>query len=600
MKISRLVLVIVSVALLSGLVGCSDEGVTPVVEERSGLTGTFYVDLTAQDYTGVWAFSPDHMFVIAEDNVVIEIKGDDRILLPLGREIDLKDIWASSPSDVIVAGAKPGETGGEILRYNGRSWRSMPHSLKGAVNSVFGSGRKDVYAVTSEGEIARYDGFVWYVVHTVDRPLTEGWAGGPDDVHVVGDDGLYVHFDGSSWESLISKDYPLIGVRGISESDAWLFSARMVWTVESMRIDGSPYSRFGSEFYAVASNNRDDLYIVGDNGRIVQYDGEYWNNIEVRDPEGSHVDLVDVSMTGPLRAVAVGRLSTVVDIDGYTTSLTRSDRRGARILAGAGDMVLGAAHSMYLASHDGSQWADFDPPIPQDLSGEVACMWAASPDIIWVVTGGWPLQVLHFDGTAWNQQMHVDDITQSMWGTAADDIFLVGWEGNIWHYDGSAWALMADTGYERVLQDTWGAAGDDVYVVGAYTTTGLGGAVLHYDGASWSVDPTFFEHDLYAVDGTSPSDIVAVGREGAIYRFDGTAWHLEPSGTTSWLTDVWAGAPDDYWAVGFDGSLLHYNGDSWQDAGLGLESILWSVWGTDTGDVFITGDGILLRYTSAR
>jgi hypothetical protein len=352
-------------------------------------------------------------------------------------------------------------------------------------------------------------------------------------------------------------------------------------------------------FYAVASNNRDDLYIVGDNGRIVQYDGEYWNEIEVRDPEGSHVDLVDVSMTGPSRAVAVGRLSTVVDINGYTTSLTRGDRRGARILAGAGDMALGAAHSMYLMVHDGSQWVDFDPPIPQNVAGEVACMWAASPDNIWAVVGGWPLLVLHFDGTAWNQQLQIDYLSQSMWGTAADDIFLVGWEGNIWHYDGSAWTLMADTGNGRVLQDIWGAAGDDVYVVGAYTTADEGGAVLHYDGADWSVDPTFFEHNLYAVAGTSPTDVVAVGREGAIYRFDGSAWNLEPSGTTSWIADVWAAAPDDYWAVGLDGTLLHYDGESWRDVGFGLESLLRSVWGTDSGNVFFCGDdGTLLRYSA--
>ncbi len=593
----------VLLALLSGLVSCGDGGVKPYPDGTQRLPGTFYLDRTAATYSRVHAFSPDHMFVIGEDDFVIEIDGNERVLMRTGSDADLLDIWASSPTDVYVVGAKPGGGGGEILRYNGRWWKSMPNPLEGAVNGVFGSGYGDVYAVTGQGEIARLHRKKWEVVHTADTVLTGGWASGPGDVHVVGSGGLYVRYDGSSWESMTWATWSadaVIGVRGVGATGAWLFGRYAVVSVDSMQIDGMIYWDNAGGHNAVASNDPGDLYIVGDRGRLVRYDGADWNEFRIETPRGYlEPDLLDVSMTGPSRAVAVGPQAAVVDIDGYTTSLTQSvDPAQWTTMAGTGNLVLAPRHILSFLVNDGTGWRDFDPPLPQDVYGSVYCAWAASPDEIWAVVNGIPFFVAYYDGSGWNIQFESGDIAVSIWGAATDDIFIAGYDGKIWHYDGSAWTLMADTGYKRVLQDMWGSGGDDVYIVGANTTAGREGAVLHYDGSAWSADSTYFEHDLYGVSGTSSSDVVVVGIDGAIYRFDGTAWNLEPSGTTNGLRRVWAGAPDNYWAVGVGGTVAHYDGVSWQIVDLGLESMLWSVWGTESGDVFIGGfDDTILRYS---
>ncbi len=586
--------------LLPLLSGCGDGGVKPYPDGNQGLPGIFYLDRTSHTFSRVHAFSPDHMFVIAGDDFVLEIEGDSRALLRTGSEADLLDIWASSPSDVFVVGAKPDGAGGEILRYNGRWWKSMPNPLRGAVNGVFGSGYGDVYAVTDEGEIAHLVGKHWKIVHTVDTVLTSGWASGPNDVHVVGSGGLYTRYDGSSWDSMTWPNDEFIGVRGAGVAGAWVFGKHVVLFVDSMRVDDWEYADNVGGHNAVASNHADDLYIVGDGGRLVRHDGVYWTDFEVEDPRGyPGPDLFDVSMTGPSRAVAVGPRSAVVDIDGYTTSLTQSLNPAEwSVMGGTGELALAPHHTLSFLANDGTGWDEFDPPLPQDVIGGVFGVWAASPDDIWVVVNGYPFFVFYYDGSGWHRQFESGNIAVSIWGATTSDIFIVGFEGNIWHYDGSAWALMSDTGYERALQDAWGSAGDDVYIVGANIVSGDGGAVLHYDGAGWAVDSTYFEHDLFGVSGTSSSDVVAVGRNGAIYRFDGTVWNLEPSGTTSFLRRVWAGAPDNYWAVGVDGTIVHYDGVSWQTVGLGLETMLWSVWGTDAGNVFIGGsDDTILRYS---
>lgn len=587
------------VSLLPLLSGCDDGGVKPYPDGNERLPGDFYLDRTAANFSRVHAFSPDHMLVIAEDDFVLEIKGDSRRLMRTGSDADLLDIWASSPADVYVVGAKPGGAGGEILRYNGRWWQSMSNPLAGAVNSVFGSGYGDVYAVTGDGEIARLHGKQWEIVHTVDTVLTGGWAGGPDDVHVVGKGGLYTRYDGSSWVSMTWPNDEFIAVRGVGETGAWVFGKHVVMSVDSMRFDDMEYVDNVGGHNAVASNDADDLYIVGDGGRIVRHDERDWNDFEVEDPRGYQgPDLLDVSMTGPSRAVAVGPYAAVVDIDGFTTSFTAGPhRRRWTNMGGSGDLVIAAGYSSEALAFDGSRWSDFEPPFPPDPVGDVVDIWAVSPGDIWAVVYAGLFYVYYCDGSSWNLQFEFSDYAAAMWGADTDDIFMAGWEGKVWHYDGLEWALMADLGYQRVQQDIWGAAGDDVYIVGAYVVGGGGGAVLHYDGDAWSVDSTYFEHDLFGVAGTSPTDVVAVGKDGAIYRFDGAAWNLEPSGTTNWLRRVWAGAPDNYWAVGVDGTIVHYDGDSWQIVDLGLESMLYSVWGTDAGDVFIGGsDDTILRY----
>src|SRR5207249_6269191 len=78
----------------------------------------------------------------------------------------------------------------------------------------------------------------------------------------------------------------------------------------------------------------------------------------------------------------------------------------------------------------------------------------------------------------------------------------------------------------------------------------------------WSSDVC--SSDLYAIWGTSGTNVFAVGYSGTILHYDGTGWTPQISETTSWLRGVWGAGGSDVFAVGFGGTILHYNGETWE------------------------------------
>src|SRR6185503_15464031 len=73
-----------------------------------------------------------------------------------------------------------------------------------------------------------------------------------------------------------------------------------------------------------------------------------------------------------------------------------------------------------------------------------------------------------------------------VWGSAADDVYLVGQHGALVHWDGKAWSRIDVSAQGVTVNDSLftvaGISKNDVWVVGG---TGQG-LVLHYDGVAWT------------------------------------------------------------------------------------------------------------------
>jgi hypothetical protein len=119
--------------------------------------------------------------------------------------------------------------------------------------------------------------------------------------------------------------------------------------------------------------------------------------------------------------------------------------------------------------------------------------------------------------------------------------------------------------------DGYTADGQIFYLVGS------SGTILKYDGAAFTVMDCPTSLPLYAIDGTGPSDIWAVGGDTAtaskanravILHYDGTAWTRvqapDSEGTTFPFSDVYAVSPTDAWAVMEDQNrIARWNGNTW-------------------------------------
>jgi hypothetical protein len=214
----------------------------------------------------------------------------------------------------------------------------------------------------------------------------------------------------------------------------------------------------------------------------------------------------------------------------------------------------------------------------------------------------------HWDGSAWRlvETLNVGDGTGDwLYGVAAvsaSEAWAVGSTAGPWdtytsftlieHWTGSAWSVVPSPNPSK--DPIYGAnqlyavrafASNDVWAVGwQWTSIGSAPLVVRWDGRRWRESPTPDDEDrgLQAVDGTSSSDIWAVGHSLSIedghqalaMHYDGRSWAVVPTPTLAddvYLNDVSVVSPTDVWAVGYtipdnldiQPIFFHWDGSAW-------------------------------------
>ncbi len=204
-------------------------------------------------------------------------------------DINIMDVWGSGPDDIYAVGFL-----GNILHYDGQQWTPMESGTEANLEGVWGyvlkdeDGqvvRTDVFAVGDEGTILRYDGNAWQKQIVISDPDPDNpnpaevtgsfhdvWgiaaAGSDPDQHptvvAVGywqDSGMIVKYDETLDEfrelrQRVDFDYTCDG--GTCTRTSY-----QAWTPE----------RLGGVF-----GTRPNFFVtVGNNGTILEYDGNNWN-----------------------------------------------------------------------------------------------------------------------------------------------------------------------------------------------------------------------------------------------------------------------------------------------------------------------------------
>jgi hypothetical protein len=149
-----------------------------------------------------------------------------------------------------------------------------------------------------------------------------------------------------------------------------------------------------------------------------------------------------------------------------------------------------------------------------------------------------------------------------------------------------------------------GAASFDGFGLSDAVATRGAAAACTKSGWCWST-PTPTGNELYAIAGSSPFDVWAVGEVGTILHWNGQAWGPASTGSRQALRGVWAYNAMEAWAVGDEGLVLHFDGDFWlpRSPGAEPEKYHWrAVWGSGPADVWLVGlwtDGTDARGTLA-
>lgn len=203
-------------------------------------------------------------------------------------------------------------------------------------------------------------------------------------------------------------------------------------------------------------------------------------------------------------------------------------------------------------------------------------IWGAADDDLWAV-GGTPdasSTAIHFDGTSWTPASLPQNggAYFKVWGSAANDVFVVGQYGKIYHFDGRAWTeQQSGAGKNVSLFTVAGRSSTDVYAVGGQGTA----VALHYDGSSWSPVPGIdlsLTSGLSGVSVAATGDVSVTGLAGAKFRGTGSTWIDDSSAQPrSDLHGTWIAGPNDLFAVGGNlngvagssrhGVIAHYGGE---------------------------------------
>jgi hypothetical protein len=269
--------------------------------------------------------------------------------------------------------------------------------------------------------------------------LLSVWGSNQADVYAVGGSeakGVLVHFDGSGWQPVaLEFDVPLL-----------------TW---------------------VHGFDADSVTVVGNEGSVLQYDGERWQ----LQSTPTEQNLWGVWGAAPDDLWAVG---------------------------GSGLSEEAPA----LLHFDGTNWqahqiVDFERPGVHALFK----VWGTSRDNVYAV--GQNGAVLHFDGEQWREQLvgaSADLI--SLWGTGPDNIVVVGGRGNgvVSTFNGQTWATQSLISLPG-LNGVWFRNPSVVHVVGER------GTLLRLDPADWSHqdDSVVTELDLHGVFGIAGDKLLTVG-----------------------------------------------------------------------------------------
>ena len=220
---------------------------------------------------------------------------------------DLRSVWSDGPNNAWAVGGSS-----TIYRYNGSGWSAVSDSPKpvaatdnyngawgagadvwavgnstivhcravtgcvnessggsGALNSVWGTGSTNMYAVGAGGRIIRFDGTSWTnMVSPTTRALYKIAGSGPNDVWAVGDS-VVLRFDGTQWAMAPSdgdlanllQRFPQNAGGGTPSVGLWARNAKEVYMTTAFgaigRFDGAlwfePYSSyFGHTFVGIS------------------------------------------------------------------------------------------------------------------------------------------------------------------------------------------------------------------------------------------------------------------------------------------------------------------------------------------------------------
>jgi hypothetical protein len=407
--------------------------------------------------------------------------------------------------------------------------------------------------------------------------LRSVWAVSADSVYAVGVMGSIIHYNGAEWEVMASQTtMDLNGVWGTSDTNMYAVGENgailhwdgISWTLTSIG------SSITDELHGIWGLDENNIYAGGNSGNVIHYNGEKW------------------------RALDTGILSDIEVVGFWGTDASN---------------IYAYTNDTGIWRFDGSQWSKVYQPVYGGI--RFTSMWGPSADNLYATSqdvmqqGGIPI-LFHYDGNSWApvdsqpEEMLDSNHLNGVWGTSANDIYIVGDGSCIFRFDGTEWSLVIGNAVPE-LTSIHGTAGDSIFTVGEFgviygqegTTGGDGSPILYgndifgYNDAEWKFMRSMVVSDFYDVWQAEDKNIYVCG-QARIYHYNGA--DLEEMDVDPYkYMGFWGESENSLFVIGVDDAgsyLLRYDGNNWTPIIEGYEAIFRGIWGTSQTDLYIVAD----------
>jgi len=284
----------------------------------------------------------------------------------------LFSVWSDGPDDVWVVGGERNRS--VVLRFDGTSWRRDDPPTSAQLWWVHGFSGGPVYVVGDGGTIARRDAAGWEVLDSghPGTTLFGIWGATPDELWAVGGPDRSLP-EASQEGDVILRHRPAHG-------PGWE-------RVRLQVLDDKPASA-QKNLFKVWGASPEDVFIVGDGGLVLQYDGATWHKADSGVPG---IPLFTVVGRSARDVWAVGGFGSPVVIhwDGASWREVDLPLSAPAVLQGIwtapGAPVTISGFDGFIATLDGGRWFVSNPVTREAYHavwGDGRGLWAAGGDIV--------------------------------------------------------------------------------------------------------------------------------------------------------------------------------------------------------------------------
>lgn len=198
------------------------------------------------------------------------------------------------------------------------------------------------------------------------------WANSEDDFFATGGAGLTFHWDGDSWTEFFIPGGCVHGLSFLNPEDGWVTPAEGQPFMRRHTVgeawDWESYTAPASYGMSGVSTVSDDFgFAVGNQGRVFEFDGDEWFDVDSSTDE----DLHGIAMLSDIKGWAVGNRGTIVFWDGTSweqvETPTDNDLYGIQVLNSQSVWAVGEGGTILFFG--GDEWVELPSPTDATLKG---------------------------------------------------------------------------------------------------------------------------------------------------------------------------------------------------------------------------------------